>query len=128
VPFIRDALEQDSEADITHRDIGGALGCHHNSIQQQLRKFAKTPNLNGHPRLLPPAAYQWIVETATQQFCDRRPMTSDKLMEQIEAKHDISLSNDALWHILQRMPELKVVEGTSMEKEPILVRLEHIQY
>jgi hypothetical protein len=30
--FIRDALEQHSEADITHRDIGGALGYHHCSI------------------------------------------------------------------------------------------------
>jgi hypothetical protein len=34
VAFIRDALEQYPEAGITHRDIGGALGCHHYSIQQ----------------------------------------------------------------------------------------------
>jgi hypothetical protein len=57
VDFIRDALKQYSELDITHRDIGRVLGCHPHSIQQQLRKLADTPNPNGRPRLLPTAAY-----------------------------------------------------------------------
>jgi hypothetical protein len=38
VAFIRDALERYSQADVPHRDTGGALGCHHHSILQQLRK------------------------------------------------------------------------------------------
>jgi hypothetical protein len=41
VCFSRDALKQYQEADTTHRDTGGAFGCLHHSIQQQLRKLAK---------------------------------------------------------------------------------------
>jgi hypothetical protein len=95
VAFIRDALEEYSEAGITHREIGRALGCHHHSIHQQLRKLAKTPNPNGRPRP-PTAAYQLIVETVTQQFRDRDPATIHKLAERIEAKYDIAMSNDTL--------------------------------
>jgi hypothetical protein len=34
VASVRDAFEQYPEIDVTHRNIGGALGCHHHSIQQ----------------------------------------------------------------------------------------------
>jgi hypothetical protein len=33
VAFLRVALEQDPEDDMTHRDVRRALGCHHHSIQ-----------------------------------------------------------------------------------------------
>jgi hypothetical protein len=55
-------------------------------------------------------------------------VTIDELVEQIDAKYGIAVSLDALWHILQRMAEIKVVEGIPVEKERILIRLEHIQY
>jgi hypothetical protein len=39
----------------------------------------KELNPNGRPRLLPTAAYQWIVETVTQHFRDRDPVKIDEL-------------------------------------------------
>jgi hypothetical protein len=47
VAFIRDALEQYPEAGIKHRDIGGALGHHHHSIQQQFRKLGQRRTQTG---------------------------------------------------------------------------------
>jgi hypothetical protein len=127
IAFVRDALEQNGRVDITHRELGGVFGCHHHSIQKQLQKIAGTVKANGRPNLLSPEARQRIVQMVTKAYGWNEPVTIDEILDELETKFNISLSSDTLWHIIQRMPEIKVVTGIPMEKERIMVRLEVLQ-
>jgi transposase len=127
VAFIRDALKQYRQVDLTQRDLAGALSCHHHSIQRQLQRIDGTVRANGRPKLLPPEAYQMIIDEVQQHYRAQEPVTIDHLLEEIEQKFDVCLSPDKLWHIIQRMPEIKVIQGIPMDQERIRVNKEAIK-
>jgi hypothetical protein len=127
IAFIRDTLGQYPTVEITHRELAGSLSCGHGSICNQLQRLSETVKANGRPRLLPTDTLQMIIDPITESYRKFNPCMIDYLLDRIERLADLSVSPDTMWHLLQKMPQIKIVDGIPMEKTRVRASLQAIR-
>jgi hypothetical protein len=70
---------------------------------------------------------QMIIDLVTQSYCKFEPCTIDSLLDRIECLADVSASPDTMWQIIQKMPQIKIVDGNPMEKTRVRASLQAIR-
>jgi hypothetical protein len=78
------------------------------------------PKLIYRPKLLTPNANEIIIQLVRQSFKQKKPVTINFILEQIERSFDISVSADTSSHIIQGAQELAIVDGIPIGKTRIM--------
>jgi hypothetical protein len=110
---------------LTMRDIAGVFACNPGSVYNQLKAVDNHgPSIygrTGRPPLLTEEAYEMTKKLVFESFEKRDPITISFLVTQISYFFNIQVSANTMWHIVHRMPDVKVVIGTPMEAKRIMV-------
>ena len=112
-------LRDESEPKISYANLGIFFNRAPGTIQKHHMRSKKTTLSPGRPPILPMECLNTIKQIIYENFNQRKPVTYDYLIDEIQKQYKIVVKPDTLRHICRGIPDIKSVRGEPMEKERV---------
>lgn len=120
-------LRDDDGSKMSFEDIGSFFGVSAACVHKQLKKSKRNIQNVGRPSVLPPEAIDFIQNLIDERFQNKRPITYDMLIDEIQYNFHIEVKLDTMRHICRALPNVKTVRGIPMEKSRVEASPEDIK-